>query len=162
MAEFRGDLARLLDEYDARRNAAAAREQSARDDDARFLTQFAEIRRDVVRPVFEAAGVVLAERGHAFSITEDEFSGGGSSKVTEAAISLHIVPAGRQAPLHDDHARSLSITTRHYNKTVWINAGHAPEAGGIAGAKGAYPLARIDRELVQEELLRFVAGIVAA
>ena len=82
--------------------------------------------------------------------------------MTEAGISLHIVPSGTQAPLHDDHARSLSITTRHYNKTVWISAGRPQDAGGVAGAKGAYPLEKIDRQRVEEELVRFVAGIVAA
>jgi hypothetical protein len=65
------------------------------------------------------------------------------------------------AQMHDDHARTLSITTRHYNKTVWINAGRALDPGGMAGAKGAYPMERIDRQLVEEQLIKFVAGIVA-
>ncbi len=66
-----------------------------------------------------------------------------------------------QSPLHADHARSLSLTTRHYNKTVWINAGRPLDAGGVAGSKGAYPLERIDRQLIEEELVRFVAAIMA-
>ena len=58
--------------------------------------------------------------------------------------------------------RSLAITTRHYNRTVWINSGEASGAGGIAGAKGAYTLDKVTRELIEKELLGFVALIVAA
>jgi hypothetical protein len=158
---LREALGRMLDEYDARRASELARERKLKDDDAQFLARFAELRRDVVRPVFEAAGAMLAERGHAFTISEQEFAVGGASEVSEAGISLHIVPAGMGAQMHDDHARTLSITTRHYNKTVWINAGRSLDPGGMAGAKGAYPIERIDRQLVEEQLIKFVAGIVA-
>ena len=155
-------LGKMLDEYDERRRGDLAREQQVRDEDAAFLAQFAELRRNVVRPVFEAAGAMLAERGHEFSISEDEFAVGEGGKVTEAGISLHIVPSGMSSRLHaDDHGRSLSFSTRHYNKTVWINSGVAMNAGGVAGSKGAFPLARIDRPRVEEELLKFVAGVIA-
>jgi len=159
--QLRKALGRMLDGYDERRASELAREQKLKDEDAQFLTRFAELRRAVVRPVFEEAGLLLAERGHAFSISEEEFAVGGASEVSEAGISLHIVPAGMGAPVHDDHARTLSITTRHYNKTVWINAGRALDPGGMAGAKGAYPMERIDRQLVEEQLIKFVASIVA-
>lgn len=162
MADYlREELSKMLDQYDERRRANLAREQKSKDDDALFLTQFAELRRGIIRPVFEAAGALLAERGHEFSISEQEFAVGAGGRPTEAGISFHVVPAGTQAPLHADHARTLSITTRHYNKTVWINAGRPLDAGGIAGAKGAYPLERIDRQLIEEALVKFVAGIVA-
>jgi hypothetical protein len=151
----------MLDEYDERRRSVLEQEQKVRDSDALFLTQFGELRRTVVRPVFEAAGAMLAERGHAFMISEEEFSSGSGRKASEAGISIRIVPSGSKAPLHDDHAQSLSITTRHYAKTVWINAG-AGNSGGVAGSKGAYPLERIDRQLVEEELLKFVRAIVAS
>jgi hypothetical protein len=159
---LRNELGRMLDEYDERRRSVLEQEQKVRDSDALFLTQFAELRRTVVRPVFEAAGAMLAERGHAFAISEEEFSSGSGRQATEAGISIRIVPSGSKAPLHDDgHAQSLSVTTRHYAKTVWINAG-AGNAGGVAGSKGAYPLERVDRQLVEEELLKFVRAIVAS
>lgn len=153
MADYlRNELGKLLDDYDERRRAVLAREQKVRDDDALFVTQFAELRRSVIRPAFEAAATLLAERGHLASITEQEFSVAEGAKVSEAWIALRIVPAGTK----EENARSLSISTRHYNKTVWINAGKPLE-----GAKGTYPLEKIDRQRVEEELVKFVAGVVA-
>jgi hypothetical protein len=80
-----------------------------------------------------------------------------AAKVTEGMISIHIVPSGTQASSRDERGRALSISTRHYNKTVWINSGKPLE-----GAKGTYALEKVDRQRVEEELVRFVAGIVAA
>lgn len=159
--DLHADLTRMLDGYDIRRSADAAREKKAKDDDARFLESFSELRRDVVRPVFEAAGAMLAERGHGFEISEKQFASDAEGKVREAGISLRIAPAGMAAELHaEDHERSLSITTRHYNKTVWIVAGRPLDAGGVAGAKGAYPLERVSRQLVEEEVVRLVAAVM--
>jgi hypothetical protein len=147
MADYLAEqLGKMLDQYDEQRRAVLAREPQVKDDDDRFLQGFAALRRDVVRPVFEAAGKILAERGHKVSITEQEFTVGADSKVAEAEISIRI------------NERSFSISTRHYNKMVWFNAGKPLEAGG---AKSTYPLERIDRQLVEEELVKFVAAIVA-
>jgi hypothetical protein len=71
-------------------------------------------------------------------------------------ISVYIVPSGTQSTVHDERGRALSISTRHYNKTVWINSGKPLEA-----SKGHYPLEKVDRHLVEAELIGFVAGIVA-
>lgn len=153
MADYlRDELGKLLDDYDERRRAVLAREQKVRDDDALFVAQFAELRRSVIRPAFEAAATLLAERGHLASITEQEFSLAEGGKASEAWIALRIAAAGTK----EANARSLSISTRHYNKTVWINAGKPLE-----GTKGTYPLETIDRQRVEEELVKFVADVVA-
>ena len=157
---LREQLSKMLDQYDARRRADAARERKTKEDDALFLTRFVELSRTVIRPLFETAGALLAERGHGFTISEQEFAVGEGSKVTEAGISFTIVPSGMESPIYADRARSLSLTTRHYNKTVWINAGKPLDPGGVAGSKGAYPLERIDRSLVEEELVKFVAAVM--
>jgi hypothetical protein len=154
-------LGKVLDGYDERRRAVLEREQQQKAQDAAFLQRFAELRASVIRPVFEEAGAVLAARGHGFSVTEQEFTSG-LGTVAEAAITLRIAPAGMASPMHDDHGRSFSISTRHYNKTVWINSGRAMAAGGIAGSKGAQPLEEVTREAVEEALIRFVGEVVAA
>lgn len=156
MADYlRDELSKLLNQYDERRRAVLAREQKVKDEDALFLASFAELRRNVIRPVFEAAAAMLSERGHKVTIAEQEFSVDAGSKVTEAGIFIHIVPSGTQASLRDEQGRALSISTRHYNKTVWINTGKPLE-----GAKGTYLLEKMDRQLVEEELVKFVAAIV--
>jgi len=153
-------LAKLLDGYDTRRSDDQAREQKAKDDEARFLQDFADLRQQVIRPVFEDAGALLEARGHRYSIGEQEFTPGSAGAINEAGITLRIVPSGTKAPLHEDQ-RSLTIATRHYNRTVWINSGEAPGAGGLAGAKGSLALDRVTRELVEDEVIAFVGRVVA-
>ena len=148
---LRDELGKMLDRYDEERRAVLAREQKLRDDDAQFLARFLEIRRSVVRPVFEAAAQMLGARGHQVSIVEQEFSVDPASKVAEAGISLQIVPAGTGAAGRAERLRTLSISTRHYNKTISINAGKPLE-----GAKGTYALDRLNEQLVEEEVIRFV------
>jgi hypothetical protein len=163
MADHMQDaLTKLLDVYDARRRGDLEREQRTKEDEARFLTDFAELRRSVIRPVFETAAAMLEERGHRCSIAEQEFVGGAEGRIAEAGITMRVVPSGTKAPLHEDQ-RSLSITTRHYNKTVWIHSGD-PQAqgGGLAGGKDAFAIEKVTKQLVEEELIAFVARVVAS
>ena len=99
---LREALTRLLDEYDARRRVDLEREHKAKDDEARFINDFAELRRTVIRPVFEAAGALLEARGHRYSIVEQEFVAGPEGRIGEAGITLRVVAAGTKAPLHED------------------------------------------------------------
>jgi hypothetical protein len=156
-------LGALLDRYEATRRAADAHLEKVRADEALFHVQFDELRRDVVRPVFEAAGALLQARGHGFRIVEEPFRGQNGSKTVEAVIELHVAPAGMEAlPLAHSHLRALSFATRHYNKTVTIRNGAAPHEGSLAGAKGAFPIDKIDRQLVEDEVLKLMGSIVAA
>lgn len=156
MADYlRDELGKLLNLYDAQREATRAREQKIKDEDALFVANFAELRRSVIRPAFETAAALLAERGHKVTIAEQEFSVDAGSKVTEAVISIHIVPSGTQASVRDDTGRPFSISTRHYTKTVLINTGQPLE-----GSKGTYLLEKIDQHRVEEELVKFVARLV--
>lgn len=154
---LREELAKLLNQYDEQRRVVLAREQKVREEDARFVARFAELRKSVIRPAFETAAAILTERGHKVSVVEQEFSVDPAASVTEAMISLHIVPSGTQSTVHDERGRALSISTRHYNKMVSINTGRPQEV-----SKGSYLLEKIDRELVEAELIGFVASIVAA
>lgn len=155
------ELSKLLDGYDARRSADQAREQKSKDEEARFLEDFAELRAKTIRPVFEAAGALLEARGHRFSIAEQEFAAGGARGISEAGIVMRVVPMGTKAPLHEDQ-RSLAIATRHYNRTVWINSGEAPGAGGLAGVRGAFSLDKVTRQLVEDEVIAFVGRVLAS
>lgn len=161
-ARLRIELGAMLDQYDTARRAAELRQQSARDEEAGFLAAFAGLRRDVVRPLFEAAGEVLKDRGHGFIIREQEFAAEkDGARGAEAAIGIRITPAGMEgAAANDEHLRELSFTTRHYNRTVSITNGAVPDSGKVAGVNGARALAQIDARLVEEELLKLMAALV--
>ena len=155
------ELGKMLDGYDERRRVDLARTRKAKDDDALFIAQFVELRRSVVRPVFEAAGAIVAPRGHTVRIIETEFAVDSNGQTTEAGIAIRIVPAGVE-PLAEGERRSLSISTRNYSKTVLINDdGAAFYASGMTSTRGAYPLERVDERLVEEELIKFVGAVVA-
>ena len=126
-----------------------------REEDAQFLGRFAELRKSVIRPAFETAAAILTERGHKVSVVEQEFSVDPAASVTEAMISLHIVPSGTQSTVHDERGRALSISTRHYNKTVSINTGRPQGLERHLLAGEDRPRAR------RAGLIGFVASIVA-
>jgi hypothetical protein len=112
-----------------------------------------------LRPVFEQAGELLRSRGHDFTIREQEFVFEGDGKTTEAAITLRITPAGMEtAADNDTPRRELAFSTRHYNRTVCVTNGAVPQSGAMAS--GGYVLGQIDAQLVEEQLLKLVAGIV--
>ncbi len=150
----------MLDNYESARRADEARKEQARQDEAAFLERFARLRREVVRPVFEAAGEILRCRGHAAIIREVEFDAL-DGKPTEAMIELRVTPAGMEhAANADRHLQELSFSTRHYNRTVCITNGAVPQSGSLAGSQGAHMLGQIDAQLVEEELLKLMAGMV--
>jgi hypothetical protein len=161
--ELEKQLGALLDQYDEARRTAQERKERTVADDRRFIEDFAELRRGLLRPLFEATGAVLAQRGHEFAIREQEFAPPNGGQSAEAAIMLVVAPAGMERPPPaDEHLRALSFTTRHYNKTVCVRNGAAPHEGALAGAKGAFPLARIDRQLVEDEVLKLMAALMKA
>ena len=156
-----GELGTMLDAYDVVRRADEMHKRRSEDEDLRFLSGFAELRGKLVRPVFESAGELLKTRGHDFTIREEEFVFDGNGKTTEALIAIRITPAGMEkATASDVQRRELTISTRHYNKTVSITNGAVPQSGSIAGSGGSYTLSQINAQLVEEELLKLVASLV--
>jgi hypothetical protein len=156
-----GELGAMLDAYDVVQRAEEQRRRRAENEGLAFLAGFAQLRREVVRPVFEAAGEMLRARGHQVKIDEEEFVFEADGKTREAAIGLRITPAGMEgAAANDSHLRELTFSTRHYNRTVCIANGALPQSGSLAGAAGSYPLAQIDAQLVEDHLLKLVAALV--
>jgi hypothetical protein len=157
------ELGAMLDAYDVVRRADELRKRRIEAEGLAFLAGFAELRAKLVRPVFEATGALLRERGHDFAIREQEFVFEGDGKTSEAAISLRITPAGMEtATASDEHLRELTFCTRHYNKTVSVINGAVPQSGSMAGLAGGYALSQINEQLVEQELLKLVAALVRA
>jgi hypothetical protein len=157
---LRTELASMLDIYETARRIAEASEQQAQADEAAFLERFARLRREVVRPVFEAAGEILRSRGHGSLIREVEFNVS-DGKPTEALIALLVTPAGMENTASADrHRQELSFSTRHYSRIVCITNGAVPQSGSLAGSHGTHTVAQINAQLVEEELLKLMAGMV--
>jgi hypothetical protein len=157
------ELRKLLDEYDDKRRTVEHRRQQVKTDGEAYQRAFAALRAEVIRPVFDAVGVILKARGHDFRISEEEYAAEPAGKTREAAISMQVLPAGLERSPHTDGGfPSLSFITRHYSKTVCIRASNAvPKLNSPANPRGDYSLAEIDQELVQCELLKLIAGIVS-
>ena len=67
-----------------------------------FLARSAELRREVMRPVFEEVLPIFIGRGHACEIQEEEFAARPGGVSTEASIRLRLAPAvcrARRAPM---------------------------------------------------------------
>jgi hypothetical protein len=159
--DFDAELGKLLDQYDEKRNAVAARMRQVKADEVAFLDDFAHLRRAVVRPVFEAVGAVLKARRHDFSISEDEYASEPGGDTTEAKISIRILPAGPDgAAPRPEQCPSLSFATRYYNRVVEIHSSSlVSRSDGSAGPRGEYQLTQVTTELVRNELLKLVAEI---
>lgn len=150
----------MLDKYESTRRADEAHAEQMRADEAAFLARFAQLRREVVRPVFEAAGEVLRARGHGSVIREVEFAAE-DGKPIEALIELRVIPAGMEhASSADQHLQELSFSSRHYSRIVCVTNGAVPQSGSLAGSQGALTLAQISVQLVEDELLKLMAGMV--
>jgi hypothetical protein len=160
--DLRLELGKLLDQYEEKRRTVEERRQQVKTDEEVYQKTFANLRIQIIRPVFEAVGAILKARGHDFRISEDEYAGEPGGKTHEAAISIQVMPAGlEKSPQAEGGFPSLSFITRHYNKTVCIRSSNGvPKLNGAASPRGDYPLAHIDKELVQAELLKLIAGIV--
>jgi multidrug efflux pump subunit AcrA (membrane-fusion protein) len=160
--DLRLELGKLLDQYEDKRRTVEERRQQVKTDEDAYQKAFADLRIQVIRPVFDAAGAILKARGHDFVISEDEHAGEPAGKTREAVISMQIMPAGMEKSTQANAPfPSLSFITRHYNKTVCVRASNAvPKLNGTASPRGDYQLAQIDKELVQAELLKLIAGIV--
>ena len=156
------EVGKLLDQYDDNLRAVEERKRQVKADEDGFQRGFAELRARVIRPAFEATGAILKARGHDFEISEDESAEEAHGKRSEAAISIQLMPAGVEASAQADFTSpSLTVVTRHYNRTVCLLASNAaPRPSGAAGSRGDYQLAQVDTDLVQAELLKLIAGIV--
>ena len=70
-----------LERFTGRRDTSAGARAPVSIDETSFPAEFARLRASVIRPVFEAVGNTLKERGDEFTVSEED-----------RRISIHIVP----------------------------------------------------------------------
>lgn len=159
--DFDVELGKLLDQYDEKRSAVAARMRQGKADEVAFLDEFANLRRSVMHPVFEAVGAVRKVRGHDFSISEGEYASEPGGKATEAKISIRILLAGPDGAARDPSSVRRSLSPPGTATEWWKSTAAAlvSRSDGSAGPRGAYQLAQLTTALVKTELLKLVAEI---
>ena len=116
-----------------------------------FPGDFAKLKLTVIRPVFEAVGNGLTERGNEINISEEP---GGK-------ISIHIVPAGTSKSIHPyDWFPTLSFIGAPFTKTIGLHGRNARRnSDGGSGERGVYKLPQVSKALVEKELNKFVGEI---
>ena len=114
-----------------------------------FAAAYAELKRAVIRPVFENVGGTLAARGHEIHIADEP---GGK-------IAIHIVPAGAVKSIHPyDWFPTFSLFAAPFTKSIGVHVRNArPNSEG--SSRGEYKLVQVTRELVEKDLTKFVGEI---
>jgi len=137
--------------FTSRRNIGAAEKTPVKIDEASFPGEFARLKASVIRPVFEAVGNRLKERGHEFNVHEE--AGG--------RISIHIVPPGVKKSIHpDDWFPTLTFFGTPLAGTIGLQGRNMrPNSEAASGSRGIYTPAQIDKDLVEKELMKFVGEI---
>ena len=140
-----------LDPFTGKRNAATGGKPLSRAAVDDFPGDFAKLKLSVIRPAFETVGNMLKERGHEINISED--AGG--------KISIHIVPAGVKKSLHPyDWYPTLSFFGAPFTRTIGLHGRNARRnSDSASGPRGEYRPSQVNKEIVEKELMKFVAEI---
>ena len=144
-------LGRALDQFTGKGNTGAGGKPQDQVNADAFPREFARVKQSVIRPVFETIGNMLKERGHEFSVSEEQ---GGK-------ISIHIVPAGVNKSIHPyDWFPTLSFFGAPFAGTVGLHGRNMrPNSESSSGSRGDYKPGQITRELVEKELMKFIGEI---
>ena len=140
-----------LDRFTGKRGAATDAKLPGKGAVDDFPGDFAKLKLSVIRPAFETIGNRLKERGHEINISED--AGG--------RISIHIVPAGANKSIHPyDWFPTLSFTAAPFTRTIGLHGRNARRNSDSAyGPRGDYKPSQVNGEVVEKELMKFVAEI---
>ena len=140
-----------LERFTGRRDTSAGARAPVSIDETSFPAEFARLRASVIRPVFEAVGNTLKERGDEFTVSEEE----------DRRISIHIVPAGAKKSIHpNDWFPTLTFFGAPIACTIGIQGRNMrPNSEVSSGSRGIYSPAQINKELVEKELMKFIGEI---
>jgi len=150
-----GDLnskfGQALDRFSGKLGSDTNRKQQGKSAEDAFADDFANLKLSVIRPVFEAMGHMLKERGHEFNISEEP---GGK-------ISIHIVPAGVNKTIHPyDWFPTFSFFGAPFTKTIGVHGRNMrPNSEGSSGSRGEYKPAQVNKDVVEKELMKFIGEI---
>ena len=116
-----------------------------------FPGDFAKLKLQIIRPVFESIGNRVKERGHAFNISEEP----------GRRISIHIVPPGANQSIHPyDWFPTFSLYGAPHTRRIGVHGRNTrPNSSGSTGERGDYPVAKVSKDVVEKELMKFIGEI---
>jgi hypothetical protein len=140
-----------LERFSGRRTAGATEKARDKAEETSFPDEFSRLKTSVIRPVFEAIGNKLKERGHEFNVSEE--AGG--------RISIHIVPAGVNKSIHPyDWFPTLTYFGAPMAGTIGLHGRNMrPNSEVASGSRGVYAPAQLNKDLVEKELMKFIGEI---
>ena len=146
------------------RHAAATTAEQDKDkrravEEAEFVAQFARVRDEIIRPVFETMASYLKGRGVDSQISTTEESGSTErfGIHSSASIKLSFYPrAGRSSKEHP----AMAVTAdKHAKHASFHETGVHPTGGSRSGAAGDVKLEQITVELVESKLVTLIGEV---
>jgi hypothetical protein len=144
-------FAAQLERLTGRHSTGTAGQAHGKIDEASFPGEFARLKATVIRPVFEAIGNTLQERGDEVHVSEE--AGG--------RISIHIIPAGTRKSIHPhDWFPTLSFFGAPIACTIGLHGRNMrPNLEVASGSRGIFAPAQINQDMVKKELMKFIGEI---
>lgn len=145
------EMGKALDRFTGEYSAGTSRIQQGETGKEGFPGEFEALKLSVIRPAFERIGNALTARGHEVNVSGE--AGG--------KISIHIVPAGVHKSIHPyDWFPTFSFFAAPLTKTIGVHARNARRnSDSGSGSRGDYTLAQVTPEMVEKELMKFIAEI---
>lgn len=161
--KFESDLDMILDGFDKAEKVRQAGTQRRKAEEDTFESEFAAIRQNVIRPVFQSTLDRLKERGHDGRITEQGYSEDHQGRPSEASIQLLIYPGGKDPDRRSDdmnYPHLAYIGDRRARGAFSHVSNMTPGRGGSAGSKAKYHLNQITAEVVKGELMSLLKEVL--
>jgi hypothetical protein len=147
--DLNDDMEKALDRFTGKGGASAGNPQGNAEAEG-FPAEFEALKLSVIRPAFERIGTRLQARGHAFNVSEEG-----------TKISLHIVPAGVSKSIHPyDWFPTFTFFAAPFTKSIGTQARNTrPNSDSGSGSRGDYTPAQLTTEMVEKQLMKFIAEI---
>ena len=150
--ETKARLDALLKKHDERVDQAKKREETSHTRERAFMAEFEKLVHETIRPVMEELGTTLKERGHDYQIATE--------RPTEIAMMVYPSGISRREYLPTSTPRISFIGVQAEMKVTVHESTLLPRQGGRAGALKTWEVQAVTRDVVEEEVLRFLSGIL--
>jgi hypothetical protein len=149
--EAKGQLAKILGDYDAKLAETARVDAENRAAHAAFPDRFAVLARQTIRPALEEIAVMLNAHGHEASVREQEESSTAGGGVKSAAIFLRLVPKPFAGGKDDTNPVAIEVVfsaNRTSRKVAVSSSNTMINHGGAVGKRGEYEIDALTADVV--------------